>query len=948
MANIKQIAQAALTSIDSVLNRWCAGGKRQGHEYVVLNPTRSDSKAGSFSINLTTGAWSDFATDDKGGDLVALVAYIDNVKMGEAAKRLSQFLGISTEKTDAQKRAVSPQNNHANTSISTHQNNQHAPTENNVSEDGFMCVMPVPSDAPAPLTSHMRHGKPSQRYAYLTLDGEVNFYHDRFEAKKDGERKQFAPLTLWRNEATHKSEWRYKAPPAKRPLYGLPKLASLPGAHVWIVEGEKAADALAALLPNNPIVSWQGGAQAVFKADFSPLAGRDCIVWPDHDEAGEKAAKDVLERLNSINATSSKIVNLKALAESTKAAGYELQIGDDAYDLQQAGFTGQQLERLMARSGILIDPNYQTPPPATGEEIKEKPQVFKRHFQVLDDGVYMVDVTRERDAYQAPKWICDKLEVLALSRSPHNGEWGSLVTFKDRDFVDHRFIIPARSFNGEGLEATGLLYENGLTIAPKARALVLEYLQQQEPEKRARVTNRLGWHGEGDDAVFVMPKGAIGNASEEWIFDTVQPSASTFKQKGTIEAWRDNVANLCVGNSRLVFAVSIAFAAPLRYLMDIKDLGGFHYRGSSSDGKSTALRMAGSVCGGADYMQRWRATDNGLESLAMQHCDAPLLLDELKQLDPKTAGEAAYMLANGAGKARSNEKGGARKTAQWRLIFLSAGEVGLSQHMLEANKRVHAGQEIRMADIPADAGAGLGCFGNLHGYNNGSDFAKAISSAISQHYGVAFPAFIEWVLRDKQAVIDKLVKAQHGFDKSLLSESASGQARRVASIFSLVGAAGELATQAGLTGWQQGEAFKAAKTCFTAWLQGFGGEGNQEQRAMLSQVRLFLEQHGEGRFADIDRNAIDDDHAARVLSKAGYRKHDKTATTTEYYIYPEVFRSEICKGIDPKAVVKMLVDRGFMHKGDSGHLGMPKRDLPEGKKRVYHVYGSIFGDENDA
>lgn len=945
MADIKQIAQAALSSIDNVLNHWCAGGKRQGHEYVTLNPTRSDNKAGSFSVNLNTGAWADFATGDKGGDLVALVAYIDNVKMGEAAKRLAQFLGLKTDKEDAHKRATSLQNSEGNTSISATQNKAPAAL---TADDGYICVMPVPGDAPAPPNSHMRHGKPSKRYEYLALDGLVNFYHDRYEAKKDGEKKQFAPLTFWRNENTAKSEWRYKAPPANRPLYGLPKLAALPDAHVWIVEGEKAADALAALMPNNPVVCWQGGAQAVAKADFSVLAGRDCIVWPDNDQPGINAAFDVAHKLKTVDAKTVKTISLNALAIAVKGLGYQLKSGDDAHDLTHAGIDNDKLLSALNSSEILAKPEGKDQAPAGVINEDSKSHIFKRHFIVNDDGVYVVDVTRERDAYQAPKWICDKLEVLALSRSPHNGEWGSLVRFKDRDFVEHRFIIPARSFNGEGLDATGLLYENGLTIAHKARPLVLEYLQQQQPEKRARVTNRLGWHGEGDSAVFVMPNGAVGDADEEWIFDSASPNTSTFKKRGTVEAWRDNVAGLCVGNSRLVFAVSIAFAAPLRHLLDIKDLGGFHYRGSSSDGKSTALRMAGSVCGGHDYMQRWRASDNGLESLAMQHCDAPLLLDELKQLDPKVAGEAAYMLANGSGKARANEKGGARKTAQWRLIFLSAGEVGLSQHMLEAGKRVHAGQEIRMADIPADAGAGLGCFEELHGYENGNEFAKAISSATSKYYGAAFGAFIEWVIKHKSDVIHKLLKAQSGFDKGLLSDSASGQARRVASLFSLVGAAGELATEAGLTGWTKGESFKAAGTCFKAWLQGFGGEGNQEQRSMLSQVKMFIEQHGEGRMADLDRNAISDDHAARVMNKAGYRKHDKDAGTTEYYFYPEVFKTEVCKGFDPKAVIKMLIDKGYMHKGEDRHPGQPKRNLPEGTKRVYHIYSSIFGDENAA
>ena len=91
---------------------------------------------------------------------------------------------------------------------------------------------------------------------------------------------------LWR-DAGGRMQWRFKGPPTPQPLYNLPSLAKV--APVVIVEGEKAADAAATLLPDHPVICWQGGAQAVAKADFSPLAGRDVWLWADADEAGTKA-----------------------------------------------------------------------------------------------------------------------------------------------------------------------------------------------------------------------------------------------------------------------------------------------------------------------------------------------------------------------------------------------------------------------------------------------------------------------------------------------------------------------------------------------------------------------------------------------------------------------------------------------------------------------------------
>jgi putative DNA primase/helicase len=76
-AFIRTVAAAALSRFDQVAD-WLglAGGKDQGREYLPLNPKRADTKPGSFTINRDSGAWSDFATGDKGGDLVSLCAYL--------------------------------------------------------------------------------------------------------------------------------------------------------------------------------------------------------------------------------------------------------------------------------------------------------------------------------------------------------------------------------------------------------------------------------------------------------------------------------------------------------------------------------------------------------------------------------------------------------------------------------------------------------------------------------------------------------------------------------------------------------------------------------------------------------------------------------------------------------------------------------------------------------
>ena len=90
------INRAALAAFPAVLARILPGGKRVGAEIVALNPRRADRRLGSFKINRYNGKWCDFATGDRGGDPVSLVAYLARVSQGEAARLLAQMLGIET------------------------------------------------------------------------------------------------------------------------------------------------------------------------------------------------------------------------------------------------------------------------------------------------------------------------------------------------------------------------------------------------------------------------------------------------------------------------------------------------------------------------------------------------------------------------------------------------------------------------------------------------------------------------------------------------------------------------------------------------------------------------------------------------------------------------------------------------------------------------------------
>ena len=93
LIDIKAVNNAALARLPGLLSWWLPDGKTRNGEWVALNPTRADRNPGSFSINLATGKWADFATGDRGGDVVSLYAYLEGLSQYEAAKRLSIALG---------------------------------------------------------------------------------------------------------------------------------------------------------------------------------------------------------------------------------------------------------------------------------------------------------------------------------------------------------------------------------------------------------------------------------------------------------------------------------------------------------------------------------------------------------------------------------------------------------------------------------------------------------------------------------------------------------------------------------------------------------------------------------------------------------------------------------------------------------------------------------------
>jgi putative DNA primase/helicase len=353
-------------------------------------------------------------------------------------------------------------------------------------------------------------------------------------------------------------------------------------------------------------------------------------------------------------------------------------------------------------------------------------------------------------------------------------------------------------------------------------------------------------------------------------------------------------------------------------------------------GKSTALMVGGSVCGGGGnngFLQSWRSTANGLEAVAALHNDGTLFLDELAQVEPQQASEIAYLLGNGIGKLRMTKSLAVRRPLTWNLLFLSAGEISLADHASSAGHRIKGGAEIRLLNVDGDASAGIGIFDKTPDGMTPEAFSRKLKAAARKFYGTPLRAFLAWITENR-AEAEKTLQTWHAdFCQSTSQPGAAGEVIRAANRFALIGAAGEIATLAKITGWKRGESGSAALRCFGDWLTARGHNGPRDIAEAIKQVWNFVHVHGAGRFAS------ENQPSERIQNRAGFIGKGDDGQP-EYLIFPEVFRKEVCAGFDYRTVARALAARGMLDT-DGPHLAQ-KRNLPElGRLRVFALHKKI-------
>jgi P4 family phage/plasmid primase-like protien len=256
----------ALSHAPDILIDLVPGGKFQGNEYQTTNPNRADAGLGSYSFNLVTGAWADFALEGvRGYGLVSFLAYHLQVPREEAAGKvrawLSDFDGVPRAKVEARP---------------------------------AMPAAPTPWKEAPPFNLSIGHfaspDRPKLQIAGIYYLDTAAGMRVGAEVRLEFEGGKLPLRASLRRDSAGRVVWAWNQPEKPFPLYGLGDLAT----SVLVVEGPKKVEAVRPLLPPGfSAVAWIGGAQAVRSSDWTALAGRSVVIWPDNDAPGKAVAETI-------------------------------------------------------------------------------------------------------------------------------------------------------------------------------------------------------------------------------------------------------------------------------------------------------------------------------------------------------------------------------------------------------------------------------------------------------------------------------------------------------------------------------------------------------------------------------------------------------------------------------------------------------------------------------
>lgn len=303
-----------------------------------------------------------------------------------------------------------------------------------------------------------------------------------------------------------------------------------------------------------------------------------------------------------------------------------------------------------------------------------------------------------------------------------------------------------------------------------------------------------------------------------------------FRCRGSLASWQRKIGKLCTGNSRLMFAASLACTGPILPFVSGPRTGGFQISGKAESGKTAVAMIAGSIWGchrdsirkEKGFAESWNTTANKLEETAQAHCDALLIADETNLAGATDKDRAIavldgmFRLSENMQKARLNES----KTAFWRLYFLSTSNLTLDELAELGGVPIDDQHRGRLVDIVLPLGPGtFGIYEELHGVSDGAAFTDVLKTRCRSVFGTPGYQLVRKLYQSNgsRAAAKKFVAMRRTFYIDHIRQEAKSKGirplERATARFATVYAAGCLASKYGIFTWGRKDLFRAILSC---------------------------------------------------------------------------------------------------------------------------------------
>ena len=515
---------------------------------------------------------------------------------------------------------------------------------------------------------------PTMVFPYLSGEGELLGYVLRVEYAREGETPvkitptiRYATLPDGTSGWTH---WHFDEP---RTLYGLDLLAkAAPTAQVFICEGEKAADACARLL-GVVALTWPGGTNAVDKADWSPLAGRKVVIWPDADAPGWKAAVGDTDKKTG--------VHTKGIAELLHGIAAEIKVIDtrdhetkgwDIADAEKDGWTKAQAlawgkERIAVwtppAASVVNEAIYgdKSDAPAIGFAAlsPEEREKFSAGQPLSDDVLTPPPISDDYINQMLDQGRHDDRHDEQATESPDKWQPFKMLGFNKGSY----YYMPKGTQQLVELTASAHTQTNLMQIAP------LDYWETQYPKKGGvdlnmavnalfqrsaaigifipdRVRGRGAWMDQGRAVVHLGPMVQIGGENRrpseiesEYIYEAAPAMQITPDVPATNEE-ANRLVRIC---ERLTWENPLSAQLLAGWCVIAPVCGALDWRshiwvtGPASAGKSTVMKnIIGRVVGPVALYADGSTTEAGLRQ-TLNHDARPVIFDEAESEDRNQA-----------------------------------------------------------------------------------------------------------------------------------------------------------------------------------------------------------------------------------------------------------------------------------------------------------------------